>query len=67
MFLPNCFAAQLGVWSRDEVARIDELAGLSSIEPDDSSREVDCGEEISGRFVVAGGDGEMCQGRLLPC
>jgi len=26
--------------------------GLSSIEPDDSSREVDCGEEISGGFVV---------------
>ena len=33
--------------------------GLSSIEADDSSREVDCGEEISGGFVVAGGDGAV--------
>ena len=32
---------------------------MSSIEPDDSSGEVDCGEEISGGFVVAGGDGAV--------
>jgi hypothetical protein len=29
---------------------------VSSIEPNDSSGEVDCGEEISRRFVIAGGD-----------
>ena len=31
--------------------------GLSSIEPSDSSGEVDCSEEISGGLVVAGSDG----------
>src|SRR5260370_41834999 len=32
---------------------------MSSIEPDDSSREVDCCDEISGGVVVAGGDGAV--------
>ena len=30
---------------------------MSSIEPDDSGVEADCGEEISGGFVIARGDG----------
>jgi len=30
---------------------------VSSIEPNESSGEVDCGEEVSSSFVVAGGDG----------
>src|SRR5579862_960144 len=32
------------------------VLGLSSIEHDDCSCEMDCGEEISGRFVIAGRD-----------
>ena len=31
--------------------------GLSSIEPDDSGHEVDCGEKVLCGLVVAGGDG----------
>ena len=43
------FAIKIGPIKRDQ--------GLSSVEKDDSRDELNCGEEISGEFVVAGRNG----------